>query len=210
MQTESTPTPTRRIGVYGGTFDPPHLGHLILAETAHDSLHLARVLFVPAAEPPHKEASSVRAPVADRMAMVNLAIEDNPRFEVSRVDVDRPGPHYSVDMLRLLHDQYPDAELVFMIGGDSLRDLPIWSRPAELITLAKLGVMRRPGFKPDLSYLEKHLPGLSARIEWVEAPLIDIAASHLAHCIAHGRSVRYQIPDKVIAYITQHGLYTTT
>ncbi len=113
-------------------------------------------------------------------------------------------------MLRLLHEQFPDAELVFMIGGDSLRDLPIWSRPAELITLAKLGVMRRPGFKPDLSHLETHLPGLSARIEWVEAPLIDIAASHLAHCIAHGRSVRYQIPDKVIAYITQHGLYTTT
>ncbi len=198
-----------RLGIYGGTFDPPHLGHLILAETAADSLPLDRVLFVPAGTPPHKNADSIRSPITHRVAMVKLALAGNDRFAISRVDVDRPGPHYSVDMLRLLHDEYPAAELIFLIGADSLRDLPTWSRPAELIALAKLGVMRRPNVAPpDLAALERDLPGITARVEWVDAPLIDIAASDLARRITAGHSVRYQLPDAVLAYITEHGLYT--
>lgn len=198
---------TERIGVYGGTFDPPHLGHLILAETAADTLHLSRVLFAPAGDPPHKDTADVRASAEHRVAMVSYAIEGNARFDVTRVDIDRPGPHYSVDMLKQLQQQYPAADLVFLIGADSLRDLHTWSRPDELITLARLGVMRRPFVEPDVSAVEARIPGITERIEWVDAPLIDISASDLARCIAEGRSVRYQIPEMVLTYIRQHSLY---
>ncbi|MBN2304677.1 MAG: nicotinate (nicotinamide) nucleotide adenylyltransferase [Anaerolineae bacterium] len=196
-----------RLGIYGGTFDPPHLGHLILAETAADTLALNRVLFVPAADPPHKESADVRTPVQHRLAMVERAVVDNPRFDLSRVDVDRPGPHYTADMLRLLRDEFPGAELYFLIGADSLRDLPAWSRPAEILEQAQLGVMRRPGVEPDLIALARVLPDLPARIAWIDAPLIDIAARDLARRIAAGTSVRYQVPDVVRAYIQEHGLY---
>jgi nicotinate-nucleotide adenylyltransferase len=198
---------TERLGIYGGTFDPPHLGHLILAETAADSLDLSCVLFAPAADPPHKAPGHIRVSVEHRLAMVQLAIADNDRFGITRIDVDRPGPHYSVDMLWLLRQEHPQAELFFLIGADSLGDLPTWSRPAELLTLARLGVMRRPGTSPDLSALEEVLPGIQACIRWVDAPLIDMSASSLVARIAAGRSVRYQIPDLVCAYIQEHGLY---
>lgn len=198
---------TKRLGIYGGTFDPPHLGHLILAETAADALDLHTVLFAPAADPPHKLATEIRARAEHRVRMAELAISDNVRFDLSRVDVDRPGPHYSVETLKLLREEFPGAELYFMIGGDSLRDLPKWSRPDELITLARLAVMRRPGASPDLDALEQQIPGLRARVDWVTAPLIDIAASDIARQIAAGRSVRYQVLDPVLAYINEHGLY---
>jgi len=198
---------TPRLGIYGGTFDPPHLGHLILAETAADTLRLDRVLFVPAGTPPHKAAATLRSAAEHRLAMVRLAIESNSRFALSRVDLDRPGPHYSVDMLHLLRDEHPGAALFFLIGADSLADLPTWSRPRELIGLACLGVMRRPGAAPDLDALEREIPGLHRRMMWLDAPTIDIAASDLARRIAAGRSVRYQIPDDVCLYIEEHGLY---
>jgi nicotinate-nucleotide adenylyltransferase len=198
---------TGRLGVYGGTFDPPHLGHLILAETAADSLNLTQVLFVPAADPPHKPSSDIRASAEHRVQMVERTIAGNARFALSRVDIDRPGPHYTVDMLRLLRAGYPAAELVLLIGADSLRDLPRWSRPLDLIALAMLGVMRRPGVDPDLSELERHVPGISWRVQWVDAPLIDIASSDLARRIGLGYSVRYQMPEAVEQYIREHGLY---
>ena len=198
---------TPRLGIYGGTFDPPHLGHLILAETAADTLRLDQVLFVPAGSPPHKATSSLRTSAEHRLAMVQLAIQGNPRFALSRVDLDRPGPHYTVDMLRLLGEAHPDSQLFFLLGADSLVDLPIWSRPRELYEIACLGVMRRPGVEPDLLALEHELPGLRRRVVWIDAPYIDIAASDLARRIAAGRSVRYQIPDDVCLYIEEHGLY---
>jgi nicotinate-nucleotide adenylyltransferase len=196
-----------RLGIYGGTFDPPHLGHLVLAETAADTLRLDRVLFVPAGDPPHKAAAIMRSSAEHRLAMVRLAIERNPRFGISRADLDRPGPHYSVDMLCLLRDEHPGAALFFLIGADSLADLPTWSRPRELIELVCLGVMRRPGVDPDLAALEREIPGLRRRMVWLDAPAIDIAASDLARRIAAGRSVRYQVPDDVCLYIEEHGLY---
>lgn len=202
----SVDTP-HRLGIYGGTFDPPHLGHLILAETAADNLHLAQVVFVPAAEPPHKTPREVHAPASHRLAMVERAIAGNPRFALSRVDMDRPGPHYSVDMLRLLRENYPGAEFFFLIGSDSLRDLPAWSRPRELIDLASLGVMRRYGVEPDLEALERAIPGISRRIAWIDAPTIEIASRVLVERIAAGRSVRYQLPDAVYEYIKEHRLY---
>lgn len=196
-----------RLGVYGGTFDPPHVGHLILAETAADSLNLSHVVFVPAGTPPHKEAVDVRESVEHRLIMVERAIAGNPRFVLSRVDVARTGPHYSVDMLRLLRVEYPSAEFVFLIGADSLRDLPAWSRPQELIQLARLGVMRRPDAEPNLVELERHIPGIGARIEWIVAPRIEIASHVVADQIAGGCSVRYQVPDTVLEYIREQGLY---
>lgn len=199
-----------RLGVFGGTFDPPHIGHLILAETAADSLNLTTVLFAPAGDPPHKAASSLRTSAQHRLAMVEQAIAGNPRFDVSRTDIDRPGPHYSVDMLRLLRETYPDATFFFLIGGDSLHDLPTWSRPAELIELATLGVMRRPGSEPDLNTLERHLPQICNRVQWIDAPLIEISATEIARRIAAGQSVRYRLPDGVCAYIEEHGLYRKT
>jgi nicotinate-nucleotide adenylyltransferase len=196
-----------RLGVLGGTFDPPHLGHLLLAEAAADHLGLARVLFVPAATPPHKEACAVRAGAGHRLAMTQLAIAGNPRFALARTDLERPGPHYTVDMLRLLRDAHPHSELVLLIGGDSLRDLPTWSRPQELIALASLGVLRRPADNLDLDALERAIPGLAARTAWIPAPRLDIASSAIAAAIAAGRSVRYLLPDAVLAYIEAHGLY---
>ena len=115
----------RRIGILGGTFDPPHVGHLILAQHALEALDLDVVLFVPAGDPPHKR-DAYKTPVDHRVAMLALAIGPNPGFSLSRVDVDRPGPHYSVDMVRLIGEQHPDADLYFVMGGDSLRDLPRW------------------------------------------------------------------------------------
>jgi nicotinate-nucleotide adenylyltransferase len=206
MSSGSNSAPVR-LGIYGGTFDPPHLGHLILAETAADSLNLSRVVFVPAGTPPHKMPGEVRVSAEHRVAMVERAIAGNPRFALSRVDVQRPGPHYSVDMLRLLRREYPAAEFVFLIGADSLRDLPEWSRPQELIGLAALGVMRRPDTEPDLDALEQDIPGLCARISWITAPHIEIASHLLAEQIAAERSVRYQVPDSVLEYIQQQGLY---
>ncbi|HEX3050318.1 MAG TPA: nicotinate-nucleotide adenylyltransferase [Aggregatilineaceae bacterium] len=198
---------TNRLGIYGGTFDPPHLGHLVLAETAADSLDLSRVLFVPAADPPHKSSRAVRASAVHRLNMVERAIAGNPRFALSRVDMDRPGPHYTVDMLTLLHAEYPGMDLTFLIGSDSLRDLPTWSRPAELIQLAALGVMLRPGITPDIDALERQIPGLKARVSWIDAPLIEMSASRLSTRIAAGKSVRYQVPDAVCAYIEEQGIY---
>jgi nicotinate-nucleotide adenylyltransferase len=206
MSSGSNSVPAR-LGIYGGTFDPPHLGHLILAETAADSLNLSQVVFVPAGTPPHKTPGEVRVAAEHRVAMVEQAIAGNPRFALSRVDVDRPGPHYSVDMLRLLRREYPDAEFVFLIGADSLRDLPGWSRPQELIGLATLGVMRRSDAEPDLDALEQDIPGICARITWITAPYIEIASHLLAEQIAAGRSARYQVPDSVLDYIQQHDLY---
>jgi nicotinate-nucleotide adenylyltransferase len=195
------------LGILGGTFDPPHLGHLILAEMAADSLNLDRVLFVPAGDPPHKSDDAVRAPAHHRAAMVECAIAGNPHFALARVDLDRPGPHYSVDMLGILREEHPQAQLYFLIGGDSLHDLPTWSRPQALLQRAMLGVMRRPGASVDLAGLEQILPGIRDRIVWIDAPQIDISASTLADRIAAGQSIRYQTPDAVHEYIVQNGLY---
>jgi nicotinate-nucleotide adenylyltransferase len=199
--------PAPRLGVFGGTFDPPHLGHLILAECAADRLGLSRVLFVPAATPPHKHAQNVRESADHRVAMVERAIAGNPRFALSRVDLDRPGPHYSVDMLRLLRAEHPGTTLIFLIGSDSLRDLPRWYHPHELIQEAVLGVMLRPDADPDVDTLEQQIPGLRARLRWISAPRIEIASHLLAQQIAARHSVRYQVPDAVLDYIQKFGLY---
>ncbi len=194
------------IGILGGTFDPPHIGHLILAEYAVDALDLSRLLFVPAADPPHKLHED-KTPVPHRLAMLERAIADNPRFDLSRVDVDRPGPHYSLDMVTLLKAQYPAAEWYFVMGSDSLRDFPTWRHPEALIRLCRLAVMRRPGDGVHAAMHEAVLPGLAERVVMIDAPLVGVSSSGIVERLRRGQSARYLLPDSVLAYIQQHQLY---
>ncbi|MHB8628282.1 MAG: nicotinate-nucleotide adenylyltransferase [Aggregatilineales bacterium] len=197
---------TERLGLFGGTFDPPHLGHLILAECAIEALALSQVVFVLAADPPHKRDQRL-TPAEHRLTMLELAIADNPHFALSRIDLDRPGPHYSVDTVRIAQTQYPGAALFFLMGGDSLHDLPTWHDPAGLVAQATLGVAHRPGESLALDKLVAQLPGLAGHVAFVEAPEIGISATDLRQRAQAGRSVRYQTPDVVRAYIQQHHLY---
>jgi len=195
------------LGIFGGTFDPPHLGHLILAAEAHAQLGLERLLWVLTPDPPHKQDRSI-TPLEHRLAMVNLALEHAPEFELSRVDMDRPGPHYAVDTVKIIANQDPGANLVYLMGGDSLRDLPLWHRPAKFVAACQLiGVMRRPGVGIDLRGLENKFPGLNAKVRFVEAPLLDIAAHEIRARIAGGRPFRYFLPSGVYDYILRHNLY---
>ena len=195
-----------RVGILGGTFDPPHIGHLILGEYARDALGLAPLLYVPAADPPHKQDEDT-TPIDHRMAMLQLALGGNPHFEISRVDVDRPGPHYSLDTVKIIQQTYPQAEIYFVMGGDSLRDLPAWHRPQELIQLCELVVMRRPFAEawPDMH--EDVLPGLSRRVIMMDTPVLEISSTAIVRRLQARRSVRYLVPDAVLAYIWEHRLY---
>ncbi|HET9589057.1 MAG TPA: nicotinate-nucleotide adenylyltransferase [Anaerolineales bacterium] len=196
-----------RIGLFGGTFDPPHLGHLILASEAKYQLELTRLLWTLTPEPPHKEGQPI-TPVEHRLAMVNLAIGDNPSFELSRIELDRPGPHYTLDTIKLLAEQIPDAEIIPVIGGDSLNDLPTWYHPQELIYAAHwIGVMRRPGETTNLQALERELPGITSKVHYVDAPLLEIASREIRSRIAEGRPFRYYLPQAVYEYIRAQHLY---
>jgi nicotinate-nucleotide adenylyltransferase len=195
------------MGIFGGTFDPPHLGHLILAAESRAQLGLERLLWVLTPDPPHKQGQSI-APLTERLQMVQLAIADNAEFEFSSVEMNRPGPQYAQDTVNLLAAEYPKAKLVYLMGGDSLRTLPTWHRPADFISACHLiGVMRRPGDTVELAALEKSLPGLSAKVRFVEAPLLDIAAHEIRARIAEGRPFRYFLPEKVYEYIEENRLY---
>ncbi len=196
-----------RIGILGGTFDPIHYGHLILAEEARVRLQLDRVLFVPAKEPPHKLEQPC-SPAADRLQMVELAIAGNPGFQSSPVDLERPGPSYTVDTLGALQVALgPEAELYFLMGLDSLANLLTWRRPADIVARARLVVANRPGYEADLGALEATLPGISARTHFLETPEIGIAACDLRRRVAEGLPIRYQLPADVERYIYAHGLY---
>jgi nicotinate-nucleotide adenylyltransferase len=197
-----------KIGILGGTFDPVHLGHLLLAEMARETVGLQRVLFTPVADPPHKQGRGI-TPAAHRQAMVELALKSNARFELSSADLARPGPHYSIDTVRLIRRQLgvgPD-DCYFIIGGDSLQDLPDWRQPAELIRLCRLAVAHRPGYQPDISGLVTKLPDLESRLVWVEMPEVGISASDIRARVEKERSIQYQVLEEVGQYIHTHQLY---
>lgn len=195
-----------RLGVLGGTFDPPHCGHLVMAETARVQLSLDRVLFVPAGEPPHKPDRPI-TPAHHRAAMVAAAIADNPAFVLSPVDLDRPGPHYTVDMLALLEGEYPGARLFFLLGGDSLAEFLTWRDPAGIVQRVHLAVMKRPGWEADLTALEKAIPGVRERLVWLDTPRLDISGTDLRRRVRRGLPLRYLVPPAVEEYIRQHRLY---
>lgn len=196
-----------RIGIFGGTFDPPHVGHLILAAEAQDQLRLDRLLWVLTPDPPHKQGQSI-TPLDIRMKLLMAAIGDNSSFELSRVDMDRPGPHYAVDTVGILKEHYSLAEFFYLIGGDSLHDLPTWFQPQRLIELIDgLGVMRRPGDQVDLRSMEHKIPGLSVKICFIEAPLLEISARQIRQRIAAGRAYRYYVPPAVYRLIEDMQIY---
>jgi nicotinate-nucleotide adenylyltransferase len=197
---------TARLGVLGGTFDPPHYGHLVLAENSRVQLGLERVFFVLAGQPPHKP----RCPVASshhRLAMVKAAVAGNSSFAVSCIDLDRPGPHYTVDMLALLGQEYPAAELYFLMGGDSLVHFITWRDPVGIVRRAWLAVMQRPGHVPDMEALERAVPGITRRLAWLDVPRLDISSSDLRQRVREGLPLRYLVPRPVEAYIREQRLY---
>lgn len=196
-----------RIGLFGGTFDPPHLGHLILASGAQSQLELNRLLWILTPEPPHKQDYPI-TPIEHRLAMVSLAIEEKPNFELSRIELDRPGPHYTSDTIGLIAKQNPKAELVPIMGGDSLKNLPTWHRPKEIVYACHwIGVMRRPNEEPDLAMLERELPGISSKVHYVDAPSLEIKSRDLRSRIASGQPIQDYLPSVVYQYINQNHLY---
>ncbi|HSJ52503.1 MAG TPA: nicotinate-nucleotide adenylyltransferase [Anaerolineae bacterium] len=198
---------SRRIAVLGGTFDPIHHGHLVAAQEVLHHLDLDCVLFVPAGSPPHKPERPI-SPAHHRLRMVALAIGGQPAFALSRVDVDRPGPHYTVDSLALLHQQLgPAARLYFVVGSDSLAELPTWHRPDGILELADLVVVERPGVQANLETLEAHLPGLGKHLHRVAMPLLDISSTDLRARVREGRPISFLLPSAVETYIAENGLY---
>lgn len=195
-----------RLGILGGSFDPPHFGHLALAAAALTQLSLDKVLFVPVGVQPLKPEARSSTP-EHRACMVELAIADQPRFVLSRADLDRPGPQYTVDLLALIQQQYPTAALWFIMGEDSLGDLLRWRDPARVIQLARLAVLRRPGYEPDWPTLDHALPNLRARLDWIDRAEIDISATDIRRRVQHGLSIDTLIPLKVIEFIRAQHLY---
>ncbi len=197
-----------RVGVFGGTFDPIHIGHLVAAEETRVQLKLERVVFVPAGLPPHKLANHI-SPVEHRLAMVQLAIASNPYFTVSRVDIDRFGPCYTVETMELLRDEWgPGVELYFIMGSDSLADILTWYKPERLIRLCRLAVVKRPGYDVDIKELDRLLPGIASRVQFINSPLIDVASCDIRRRVRKGLSIKYQVPEAVERYIYEHGLYS--
>ena len=198
-----------RVGVFGGTFDPPHLAHLILAEEARYQLDLERVLWILTPVSPLKPGTSI-SPWRQRLDLLEAALMDNPTFEISRVDIDRPAPYYAVETIEILRESHLKGELIYLMGGDSLRDLPQWERPQELVdNCGALGIMRRPGDEIDLAKLEHVIPNLRAKVRWIDAPLLEISGTQIRERFKNGEPARYFLPPAVYQMIIDQNLYQT-
>jgi nicotinate-nucleotide adenylyltransferase len=198
-----------RLGILGGTFDPVHHGHLVAASVAHHQLGLDRLLFLPAGNPPHKPDRPIT--LADhRLRMIELAIAGRSYFSISRLDLDRPGPCYTVDTLKLLRDEWgSDTALFFVEGADSLAEMATWYQPQNLLELCELAVVERPGVVVDLAALEIELPGISSRLHWLRMPRLEISSSDLRTRVREGWPISYLVPGPVERYILDQGLYSS-
>ncbi|MHB9144108.1 MAG: nicotinate-nucleotide adenylyltransferase [Symbiobacteriia bacterium] len=199
----------QRLGILGGTFDPVHIGHLALAEAARAAFALDQVVFIPVAAPPHKGAAPAAA-AEHRLAMVQLAVGGNPGFAVSSMELERPGPSYTVDTLVELRRRHPGASLFFIVGADEILDLSVtWREPRRVLELAEFIAATRPGF--DLERLHEALAplgeGAEARIHPLPWLHLGVSASALRERLAAGKTVRYLVPDPVLAYMQRHHLY---
>jgi nicotinate-nucleotide adenylyltransferase len=202
-----------RLGLYGGSFDPVHYGHLLLAECARETLALNEVWLLPAAVPPHKQTREL-APAKHRLAMLDLALGGHEQIKSSRLEIDRGGVSYTVDTLTAIREQQPTATLFFLMGADSLNDLPTWREPARICDLATIAVVRRGGApEPDFGVLSPLISTdrlAALRAAQVQMPLIELSSTDLRHRAAIGHSLRYRTPRAVEKYIETHGLYGST
>ena len=201
-----------RIGIYGGSFNPVHVGHLIIARELRERLNLAEVFFLPSRNPPHKETRKLAEP-QHRAEMVRLAIQGEQGFELDDFDLSRPGPCYTIDTVAHFRGRFPTSELCLLIGADSLMELPTWHRAAELIAQCTVITAARSGQPPlDLTNLERAFGKVqSARLlaGVVETPVIDISSTMIRERMAKGLSIRYLVPETVRTYIEANGLYRT-
>ena len=196
-----------KIGIFGCTFDPPHIGHLILASEAAYQMHLSRLLWVLAPDPPHKQDQTI-TPLAHRLEMLKRMVADSPKFEISYLEIDRPGPHYTIDTVRILARKEPDADIILLLGGDLLRDLPTWRLNADLVAaVSKIGVMRRPGDFFDMPALEAQIPGLTEKVVFIDALLQNLSSSELRRRVMEGETYRYYVLPSVYDYIEANHLY---
>lgn len=194
------------VGILGGTFDPIHVGHLAIAEAVRDALALERVLFVPALEPPHKPGVRL-APAADRARMVELAIAGNEAFELSRIELDRPGPSYAADTVELIAAA-SGGRPSFILSVEALAGLPSWHDPVRFLAACRLVVVPRAGAPElDVGWVAERFPGVPAEVVAVDGPALAISASTIRARVAAGRSIRYLVPDAVRSHIADHGLY---
>jgi len=191
----------KKIGIFGGSFDPPHLGHLVIAELARRSLKLDLVVFVPAYRPPHKLGNHP-ATARDRLRMTKLATRGNKRLRVSDVEVKRRGVSYTVDTILAFRRRHPSATLYLIIGSDSLRQFHSWKNPDIILQEAELAVYRRPGsLRP-----KRRIP--SSRIHWIEGPTMDLSSSDIRKRIEKGRTIRYMVRDNVLGFVESKRLYS--
>jgi nicotinate-nucleotide adenylyltransferase len=194
----------RRVGVMGGTFDPIHYGHLVTAEEAVVQFGLDEVVFVPTGRPWMK-ADRVVSPSEDRYLMTVVATASNPRFSVSRVEIDREGPTYTVDTLRQLADEHPDAELYFITGADAILEIFDWKDPEDVLGLAHFIAATRPGY--DLARFEAAAPTHHPKVSTMDIPALAISSSDIRERVREGRAIRYLLPEGVKSYIEKQALY---
>ncbi len=196
------------VGILGGTFDPVHSGHLILAEVAREQLNLNEILFIPAGQPWLKVERTI-TPAEHRLQMLRLALDDTPYFRTSEMEIKRSGPTYTIDTINALKERLSaEDELFFILGQDNLMQLPQWHDAPELIKLCYLVAAPRPGVKkPDLKALEAEIPGIRQRVMLMKEPLVDISATDIRERVARGLSVRHLVPEPVNRYIKEHRLY---
>lgn len=195
-----------RLGIYGGTFDPIHYGHLLLAERCREALHLDEIWFIPAGNPPHKQGRTM-TPGRERLAMVEFAVSGFPEFRVSRMEIERAGPHYTIQTLEKVIESDSSREVFLLMGADSVAELTTWRDPERLLALAQVVAVNRAGDQPDLSHVSALLESTGRIIRTVEMPAMGISASDIRARVASGKSIRFLTPRPVEMYVKQHKLY---
>ena len=204
---------TERLGLLGGSFNPVHIGHLMMAEGAREALHLDKVLFIPAPRPPHKDESMLVG-IEHRVDMLRRAIADNEHFELCDIEIQRPGKSYTIDTLRELRGIYgEETGLYFIIGSDSIHELPQWKEIDEIIKIAEIVPIMRPGHRQgdEMHRLSGMIGAEAARrisLRFLRIPLVNVSSTDVRQRISTGKSIRYLVPDVVRAYIEENGLYT--
>jgi len=197
--------PRRRIGLLGGTFDPIHLGHLIIASEIFHRMKLYEIRFIVAPRPPHK--NGIQASDRDRIAMVTSAIEADPRFVIDLIEFERTGPSYTIDTLRSFRDRAPHDEIFFIMGEDSLRDFPSWDSPEGIVEIARIAVATRPGVSVDLEAIFRTIPTARGRISIVATPEVAISSTAIRKRLREGVPITYLVPEPVEQHIERQGLY---